>query len=118
DGNVHAAVPASPERVNRWVRARVHVPERPDWVFVKIFAHSVSSDADAEAALGPAFDRALSYAESQYNDRVRYVLHYVTAREAYNLARAAADGARGDREQYFDYIVRPYEAGAPATQHE
>ena len=29
DGNVHATVPASPLRVDRWVRAAVHVPQRP-----------------------------------------------------------------------------------------
>src|SRR5262245_23678772 len=115
DGNIHEAVPASAERLDRWVHANIHVPERPDWVFVKVFAHSISSDQDADAALGPAIDQALSYVESRYNDGTHYVLHYVTAREAYNLARAAADGVSGDPRHYFDYIVGPYQADFPFT---
>jgi hypothetical protein len=34
----------------------------------------------------------------------------VTAREAFNLARAAADGKQGDPQQYYDYLIRPYAA--------
>jgi len=34
----------------------------------------------------------------------------VTAREAYNLARAAADGKTGDPRQYYDYVIPRYEA--------
>ena len=51
DGNIHAAVPASPRRADHWVRANVHVPERPDWVFVKLFAHGISTADDEEAAV-------------------------------------------------------------------
>jgi hypothetical protein len=34
-------------------------------------------------------------------------LHYVTAREMYNIARAAMDGHAGNPNQYFDYVVKP-----------
>jgi hypothetical protein len=34
-------------------------------------------------------------------------LHYVTAREMYNVARAAMDGRTGNPNAYFDYIVPP-----------
>jgi len=40
------------------------------------------------------------------------VLHYITAREAYNLARAAADNKSGDPRQYYDYRIPPYLANA------
>jgi hypothetical protein len=36
------------------------------------------------------------------------VLHYVTAREAYNLVKAAEAGCTGDPEQYRDYLIPPY----------
>jgi hypothetical protein len=108
DGNIHPPVPGSPTRVDRWVRANVHVPGRPDWVFIKLFAHGISSVEDEEAVVGPTFDATLSYLEQRYNDRARYVLHYVTAREAYNLARAASDGAAGDPSSYLDYVIPPY----------
>jgi hypothetical protein len=36
------------------------------------------------------------------------VLHYVTAREAYNLAMAAASGAKGQPSEYLDSEIPPY----------
>ena len=34
-------------------------------------------------------------------------LHYVTAREMYNIAAAAMDGAEGDPNDYRDYLIAP-----------
>lgn len=113
DGDIHPAVPATARRVDRWVRAGVHVSGRPDWIFIKLFAHGISSPEDEQEVVGPDFDNALSYLERTYNDQRRYVLHYVTAREAYNLAMAAADGKTGDPEQYYDATIPPYLSSAP-----
>jgi hypothetical protein len=115
DGNVHASMPASATRVRRWVNARVHVAERPDWVFVKVFAHGVSSIEDEDEVVGEHFENALTELEQHYNDGQRYVLHYVTAREAYNLAMAAASGATGSPSAYLDSEIPPYVASAPRT---
>jgi len=76
-------------------------------------SHAASSVADLEETLGPHFDQALTYLEKRYNDGAHYVLHYVTAREVYNLIRAAADGKRGDPRQYYDYVIPPYLANQP-----
>jgi hypothetical protein len=116
DGDIHATEHATPARADRWVRANVHVAERQDWVFVKLFTHGVSSPSEAEACLGADFDRTLSYLERAYNDGSRYVLHYITAREAYNLARAAAEGARGEPAAYLDAYIAPYRANVLASQ--
>lgn len=116
DGDIHAAEHASPSRVDRWIRANVHVLQRPDWVFVKLFAHGISTPEDADAALGEDFDEALSYLERAYNDGTRYVLHYINAREAYNLARAAAEGATGGPQQYLNAYVKPYRASLTAVE--
>jgi hypothetical protein len=43
DGDIHPAVPVTPRRVDDWVRAGVHVPGRADWIFIKVFAHGISS---------------------------------------------------------------------------
>ena len=75
---------------------------------MKVFTHGVSSDADEDVTLGASFDTALSHLERRYNDGQRYVLHYVTAREAYNLARAAASGALGDPAPYWDQPISRY----------
>jgi hypothetical protein len=115
DGNIHPAKPTSHRRVDQWIRANIHLPGRPDWVFVKVFGHSASSDDDQAETVGPNFDAALTYLEQRYNDGTHYVLHYVTAREAYNLARAAAAGQERDPSEYYDWIVKPYVSSAPRT---
>src|SRR5262249_23621593 len=60
DADLHPAMPAAPQRVDRWVRAQVHVPERPDWIFIKVFAHGASSPEEEDAVLGESFDQTLS----------------------------------------------------------
>jgi hypothetical protein len=110
DGDIHPSMPATAKRVDEWVRAAVHAPGHPKWVFVKVFSHGITSERDAESVLGPDFDLALRRLETRYNDGARYVLHYVTAREAYNIVRAAMDGQSGDPDAYRDWEVQPYVA--------
>lgn len=118
DANLHESMPPSPARIERWLRGNVHVPERPDWIFIKLWAHGVSSPGDVEATTGRGFDETLTHLERHYNDGVKYALHYVTAREAYNLARAAAEGAKGEPEAFLDRYVGPYVAGARRSRGE
>ena len=111
DANIQPSQPMTPQRVDQWVRANIHVPGRPEWVFVKLWGHAASSDAEvADNLPGGSFERALEHLEQQYNDGQEYVLHYVNAREAYNVARAAAAGLTGNPTQYYDYEVKPYVA--------
>jgi len=110
DGNIHLADPVGERRVDRWVRANVHVQGRPEWVFIKVHGHGASTDDDVEEWLGGHLERGLSYLERHYNDGANYVLHYVTARETYNLVRAAAAGKTGDPREYMNWIIPPYEA--------
>ena len=111
DGDIHPAVPLGARRVDYWMRSGIHVKGRPDWQFIKVHGHTAQDDANASETLGSHFEAALSQFERTYNDGTHYVLHYVTAREAYNLARAAAEGKTGDPCRYYDYAIPPYEAG-------
>jgi len=115
DGDIHPAMKASPRRADAWVRANVHVPQRPEWVFIKLFGHGAESPADMEAITGREFDETLGYLEEHYNDGRQYVLHYVSAREAYNIAMAAVDGNSGNPANYLDYVVPPYLSSARRT---
>jgi len=108
--NLHTTVPLSPARVDAWVRAGVHVEGRPDWVFVKMHGHGASLPENVDRSLGSEFDRMLDYLQAHYNDGRRYVLHFVTAREAYNVVQAAAAGKDGDPTRYLDWAIGPYEA--------
>ncbi|MBX3210608.1 MAG: hypothetical protein KF850_01100 [Labilithrix sp.] len=98
--------PASPARVRSWVRQDVHVAGRPEWVFIKLHTHG-APDAEARSLLGDgghALHRTLT---SRYNDGERFVLHYVTAREMFNIAVAAMQGRTGDPNAYRDHVLSP-----------
>jgi hypothetical protein len=94
NGNLQASQPPAAYRVDLWLRARVRIKSRPDWFFVKLHTHG-AVEANREILLGEAmarFHEGLAR-RSQVNANFRY--HYVTAREVYNLARAAEAGWQG-----------------------
>jgi hypothetical protein len=99
-----------PDRVRTWLDANIHVQGRPDWLFVKLHTHG-AIERDFDALFG---DKALAlhrHLNEHYNDGKRYRLHYVTARQAYNIAKAAEAGFDGDPSRFLDHVVAP-----PATQ--
>lgn len=104
NADVRGGQPPTPARVDHWVRTGVHVEGRPDWVFVKIHTHG-TQEQDMDTLLGPRMDEMHRYLEEHYNDGLRHVLHYVTAREAYNIVKAAEAGEEGDPGQYRDYLL-------------
>jgi len=98
--------PADAKRVDLWIKTWIHVQGKRDWIFVKVHTHGA---ADEEVVLGTSMDETFSYLEDKYNDGNNFVLHYVTARELYNLVKAAEDGETGDPAQYRDYRISPPE---------
>jgi hypothetical protein len=104
-GDVTGHFPASARRVRSWVSQNVHVAGRPEWVFVKVHTHGAQEDT-AASLLGPG-GAALHDALARYNDGAAWTLHYVTAREMYNIARAAMDGKTGDPGAFRDYVLAP-----------
>lgn len=60
-----------------------------------------------DTLLGPRMDAMHEYLESAYNDGRSHVLHYVSAREAYNIAKAAEAGREGDPNDYRDFLLPP-----------
>jgi hypothetical protein len=102
NGCVQASQPATPGRLDLWLRAGVCVPSRPDWSFVKLHAHG-APERDRGALLGEpmrAFHRALA---RRMAEDPGFSVHYVTAREMYNLARAAESGWDGTVDEARDF---------------
>ena len=98
--------PGTPSRIRHWVEQGVGVAGRPEWVFVKLHTHG-APEAQAAALLGEptrAMHRELT---TRYNDGENWSLHYVTAREMFNIALAAMDGLSGDPDAYRDYVLAP-----------
>ena len=97
----------TPQRLDRWVRTAIHVQGRAEWIFVKVFTHGAIA-RDHEALLGKWAETMYSTLETKYNDGKRYRLHYATAREAYNILKAAEAGHSGDPNDYRDFVIPPY----------
>ncbi|MGH8865542.1 MAG: hypothetical protein ACREVZ_12980, partial [Burkholderiales bacterium] len=104
NGDVRASNPPTPQRVDHWVRTAVHVAGRPEWVFVKIHTHGTKEE-DMPTLLGRPAAAMFDHLEGRYNDGVIYRLHYVTAREMYNIARAAERDLAGDPGRYRDLVI-------------
>jgi hypothetical protein len=106
NSDIRRSMPPTPERVDLWVRAGITVSGRPDWLFIKIHTHG-TQEGDMDTLLGEPVDAMHDYLENRYNDGVNYALHYVTAREMYNIARAAEAGEQGNPARFRDYVIAP-----------
>jgi len=102
NGEIDGDNPPRAERVPLWVKAGVCVEGKPDWVFVKIHTHG-APEANAAAVLGESGCAMHAELARLYKDDPRCRLHYVSAREMANIARAAEDGKTGDPNDYRDY---------------
>jgi hypothetical protein len=103
---VTANDPGSAARVRSWVAQHIHVAGRPEWIFVKVHTHGAPDD-QAASLLGAGGSMLHDVLTSEFNDGRRYRLHYVTAREMYNIAIAAMHGRDGNPGAYRDYVLSP-----------
>jgi hypothetical protein len=104
NADIRANAAPDADRIDLWIRQHIHVAGRPDWIFVKVHTHG-TQERDMPTLLGEPVDRMFTYLENRYNDGRRHVLHYVTARETYNIIKAAEAGLQGDPQQYRDFVV-------------
>ncbi len=94
------------DRACRAAAVGIHVRGMPEWIFAKFHLHGCVERV-AHGFLrewGPA---VLSEMAQIFNDSATWKLHWVTARELYNIIRAAEDGHGGDPALYRDYEVGP-----------
>lgn len=96
----------TPARIDLWVRQRISVVGKPDWVFVKVHTHGCQ-ERNFTTGFGEWANRMHTYLQQRYNDGTRYQLHYVTARELYNLVKAAEAGHDGPPRDYRDFLLAP-----------
>jgi hypothetical protein len=86
------------------VDAGIAVEGRPEWVFVKVHSHG-AKESNADVMLGKRMHDFHRDVLAHFNDGRRYRLHYVTAREMYNIAKAAEAGKSGNAGDYRNYAV-------------
>lgn len=102
---VNGTPPVTAKRIDAWVETGIHVIGKREWVIVKTHTHGAT---DSDAVLGKEIDFIYTYLEQKYGDGKKYVLHYVTARELYNIIKALEAGEQGtDPELFRDYLIKP-----------
>ncbi|MBX6313644.1 MAG: hypothetical protein IRY99_12110 [Isosphaeraceae bacterium] len=102
NGCLQASQPARIERLDLWLRARVQVPTRPDWFFVKLYTHG-APEANQQVLLGEPMVRFHQALARLAAEDPSFHVHYVTARELFNLARAAEAGWTGSVAEARDF---------------
>ncbi|MBN2089697.1 hypothetical protein JW964_08785 [candidate division KSB1 bacterium] len=107
NGDICDTNPPSISRIDEWINANIHIKGRPEWIFVKVHTHG-ANPRNWKSLFGEEMQKMFTYLETKYNDGKNYKLHYITAREAYNIIKAAEDGKDGDPGIYRDYILPPY----------
>jgi hypothetical protein len=96
-----------PERIDYWIKNSIKIKGREEWLFIKLHTHGAREET-WESLLGERADKMYSYLQYKYNDGVNFLLHYVTARELYNIAKAAESGNAGNPNNFRDYEISKY----------
>jgi hypothetical protein len=113
NADVRTSCPPTPDRIDGWVNAGVHVRGKPEWTVIKVHTHG-TQERDMDTLLGAPMRRAFEYLQTRYNDGKQWQLHYVSGRELYNIIKAAEAGETGAPGQYRDYLIpRPGFGAAP-----
>lgn len=103
-GAVEAFAPGNKDRIKNWIKTNIHVKGKPEWIFVKVFSHGAQS---YKKILNKNMDQVLTDLE-EFTKKNQIKLHYVTAREAYNIVKAAEAGKTGDPEQFRNFLIPAY----------
>ena len=106
NGDIRAVQPPTPNRIRNWIAQNICVKGKPEWVFVKIHTHG-TQEPDMPTLLGEPMRTMFRTLEEEFNDGEHYVLHYTSAREMYNIVKAAEAGESGNPNEYRDYVVKP-----------
>jgi hypothetical protein len=101
NGAITGTNPPTVHRLSLWKQAQVRVLGRPDWLFIKVFCHSMNP-TQKEAVIGDSFRNFLAALVGGAPSR-KETLHFVTAREMANILLAACDGREGNPGDYRDY---------------
>lgn len=104
NGDITGHYHPTKDRVDLWVKQHICVAGKEDWIFIKTHTHG-AKEFNADTLLGEPMKKMYEYLLTRYNDKTKYIMHFVTAREMYNIIKAAEAGEIGSPSQYRDYLV-------------
>jgi hypothetical protein len=105
NSEVSSGLPATLSRLRLWMSAGIQVRGRPDWSFIKLHCHGMDP-RDESAMFGAGMQTFLRDLTGFVAREGSYVLHFVTAREMFNIILAACDGREGNPADYRDYRLK------------
>lgn len=95
--------PLNKRRIDMWVRTGIGIEGNPNVIIIKTHMHGATEENEV---LGDEMDSIFSYLEEKYNDGQQYKLHYVSARELYNIIKCIEAGEEvSDPDRYRDYLI-------------
>ncbi len=106
DGALTANREITKNRFDRWLSANVTVAGRPDWIFVKLYCHGFF-DQDQSDCIGEGAKRFFGEMVESTERSGNMKIHFASAREAYNMVRAAMAGKRGQPGDFRNYLLTP-----------
>jgi hypothetical protein len=98
--------PLTSERIDFWVNTRIRVKGRNNLIFIKLHTHG-AWEGCSRTWFDGSLDKMLDYFEKRYNDRGRYCLHYVSAREMYNVIKALEAGVAHYTLDLRNFVIKP-----------
>ncbi|CAB1055282.1 hypothetical protein D1BOALGB6SA_15 [Olavius sp. associated proteobacterium Delta 1] len=107
DGEISSNNPPTKDRIDFWVNTGIHIKGKSNWKIVKVFTHGAACREHA-TLLGKPIEQMHAYLNEKYNDGEKYSLHYLTARELYNIIKAAEMNMSGDPGEYRNLIISGY----------
>ena len=97
--------PVTLDRAKLWVKLGPQMGDQGRWIFVKLHTHGCQ-ERDMEYLLSEGLDMLYATLESCFNDGKNYVLHYVSAREMFNLIKALEANTAQRLASWRDYPLR------------
>ena len=99
--------PLFEDRVDYLVKNAVTIKGKSNWKFIKLHTHGAIEE-NWEVNLGSFANDMYTYLGKKYNDGEKYCLHYVTAREMFNIIKSTEAGKTGNPNQYRNFLIERY----------
>ncbi len=97
----------SAERMDFLIKNAVRIKGMTNWLFIKLHTHG-AKNSDFDSVIGYSTELMCDYMEKNFKNVKNYHYHYVTAREMYNIIKAAEAGMLGNPNQYRDFEIPKY----------
>ncbi|WP_136807960.1 hypothetical protein [Desulfosediminicola flagellatus] len=105
NGRVAANSGVGVDRLKVWDRCNIHVAGRPDIVFVKLYSHG-TQEKDMDFFFDKGGLDALFTNLENYCQKNEYCLHYVSARNMYNVIKGLERENSPNPQDLYDYELK------------